>query len=248
MRQLIKLGILAAIASSLAGCGDAPGTVVDNGKQLGGLYIQKPNQNPNQNPQYELRQLMYNIGMAYHRTTNFTATVRIYQKGKTETASAKLDYTFAKPNRIALEVKEHSEGKKVGTKLVWNGGDQIAVKTKFVGFWMKTSLPASDDRLKDTCGYTMEQTGIGKMMNILLHPQAQVRILGRGMFRGMPVTQIEVISPARLPGVTRELFTLDQQHNPVVREMFSGQTLIYRYQMENMRLNTQLPNSAFTTE
>lgn len=200
------------------------------------------------NPQQQIQSLLSGVAQNYQRNTSFQAAVTVYVKNLSngQSMSGDMDYWFQKPNSTALYVKDSSDTASVGTKIIWMGGDQVAVRTKFIGFWVNTSLSLTDSRLADVRGDSLADTSVPKMMSVLLDPQAQDSIVGNGSYMGQPVTQISVVSRNSLPGVTNERFTIDTQTMmPVIREMYQDNQLTYRIQLQNVQINQPDP-SAFT--
>ncbi len=269
-----KLAVIAGVlAMGIAGCGSQSAVMPDNGGAVNGLQLSGPTsgypgtsgygspygsttnaygsagyaQNT-VNPQAQVQSLLSGVAQAYNQDTSIRAQVTVFvQNVQTgDSMSGDMDYWFQKPNSTALYVIDSSESNSVGTKLVWMGGDQVAVRTKFIGFWVNTSLSVTDSRLLDKRGDSLADTSVGRMMSTLLDPQAQVTMLGSGSYLGQPIVQIAVVSRQSLPGVTSERFTINTQSMlPVIREMYSGNQLTYRIQLKNVQLNAPDP-SAFT--
>lgn len=163
-----------------------------------------------------------------------------------QVSRAKTIYKFQKPNRVLLNILESTNEKVTGTRLLWTGGSQVQVKTKFVGFWVTVSLDVNDERIRDDRGYSIAQTSIPKTYETLLHPAAQVVFKGEGQVAGRPVDMLDVVSPASLKPTTREVFGIDRvSRTPVLREMYRGDKLIYRLQVEQITLNARLTAQDF---
>lgn len=254
MRQLrhglIKLVTTAMLVASVGCGGNSP--AIDSGGRLKDLKIQPTapatgSANPQLDPANEIAQIRQQVAFNYQRNNNLRADVTVYVKNlqKGDTESAKLDYWFQKPNSTALLIKEHSpKAAAAGTKMVWMGGEKLAIKTKFIGFWVKTSLPESDERLKDTRGDRISETAVPRMMKAILDPRAQVVLVGRGQFKGRPVVQLSLKSQFSLPRVESERISVDTtNYLPVVREMYEGGKLTYRLQLEGIKLNVHEPKA-----
>jgi hypothetical protein len=159
---------------------------------------------------------------------------------------AKSIYKFQKPNRVLLNILESTNEKVNGTRLLWTGGSQVQVKTKFVGFWVTVSLDVNDERIRDDRGYSIAQTSIPKTYETLLHPAAQVAFKGEGQVAGRPVELLNVMSPLSLKPTTREVYGIDRvSRTPVLREMYRGDKLIYRMQVEQITLNARFTSQDF---
>ncbi|HBN08508.1 MAG TPA: hypothetical protein DD435_07615 [Cyanobacteria bacterium UBA8530] len=251
MRNSLKTLILGLSMALMAGCGaDAPSMSPNAGKNLNGLVISAPAPNSGaQNPAQDLKVMLSDISSRYQRINSITSTITTYDSNGTKTVSSKAAACFQKPGKISIQVLEHTDGKAVGTKIVYLGSGQAKVKTKFFGFQVKVNLDLSDGRMCNTRGNTLAETGIVRMMSTLLDPNARTRILGQGALNGKPLAIVEVISNQSLRGITRELFFIDQQDKiPLVREMYEGNRLVYRSQFNNVALNGSLPSTAFTLD
>ncbi|MBM3275814.1 MAG: hypothetical protein FJZ00_11715 [Candidatus Sericytochromatia bacterium] len=248
-----RLAILAAtvVCGLTAACG-GNNPVIDDGKKLSDLKITPTSPatgsaTPGQDPLKEVAELRKKMAEVWARNNNLRADVTLYvknlQSGTVE--SAKLDYWFQKPNSTALYLKEHSKTAANGTKMVWQGGDKVAIKTKFIGFWVKTSLPESDDRLKDARGDKISDTSVPKMMQCLTDPAAQVAFLGRGKYKNRDIVQFSLKSKYMIARVDKEHIAVDTGNFlPVVREMYeAGGKLTYRLQLEGIKINVHEPKA-----
>lgn len=243
----LLLAVVAA-ASMLAGCGDPPGTVVDNGRQLNGLHVNQTPQAPNQ--QQILGQVEAGIRATYANTQALSCDITGYfvNKDSGAVSSNAARFAFEKPNKTMITVTQSTDGRQVGTKLVWSGGSQLAVHTKFIGFWINTSVDIHDARTTDGRGYFLDQTSLDKIMQTLLDSKNQVKLLGTGNLNGVPVAQLDLKSPDSFPGISHEVFVIDgQKMVPLSREMYDASNkLVYRMTMANMQLNPSLSSDTFT--
>ncbi|MNK72847.1 hypothetical protein D3C87_923330 [compost metagenome] len=244
---------LALVASVLAGCGGNPaGKVVDRGGKLKDLNLNQPQpgaNTPQQDPNRVI-QLMQLVGQAHTRNNSVACDlVAFFRKDNGSTTSMKTKYRFQKPKQTSMEILEATDGGTVGTKLVWNGGSDVAVKTKLLGFWLKTSLSVTDDRIKDSRGYRINETSLDQLYATLLHPQAKHELLSEGVLKGRPVAIVRLDSPMKLRGVTHEVFGIFvDTFTPAFRELYGGETLLMRLQIENARLNPQMEANAFNLD
>jgi hypothetical protein len=248
IKSLLSL-VLAAVV--LSGCGaDAPSTVVDRGGRLKDLNLnQSPNGAPQQNAQ-KVAQLMQMVAQAHARNNSVACDLTaFFRKDSGATSSMKTRYRFQKPKQTSMEILEASEGGTVGTKLVWNGGNDVAVKTKLLGFWLKTSLGITDSRIADARGYRINETSLDQMYATLLHAQAKHELLSEGMLKGRPVAIVRLDSPIKLRGVTHEIFGVYVDNFvPAFRELYGGDTLLMRLQIDNARLNPTMEKNAFNLD
>lgn len=241
----------------VAGCGADPGVMVDNGKSLKDLNVNKglPGQQQgvnNNNNQATLQALMGDMQRMRSTLRNVQCDLTGYFVSEKDNSvgSMQTRFCYELPNKTSLTIKQASKGDTVGTKLVWSGGQQIAVKTKLLGFWLKTSVDVHDGRTADHRGYFIDETGINPMMDTFFDTRNQVTLIGQGNLGGMPVIQVGVVSPRSLRGIAREVFTIDAQRKmPVVREMYDrNNRLVHRIRMDNIIMNTTMPSNAFNLE
>jgi outer membrane lipoprotein-sorting protein len=251
----------ASIAATTA-CGGPPPTVPDAGKQLKNINLVKgtgaqqpgtPGQQNDPRAQQQVwAQTVQEISRLRQTTVNLKCELVGYfvsiKDGKT--GSTLSDFYWQKPNTTALVVNKSSDGATQGTKIVWAGGSQMKVKTKFLGFWMKTSLEIHNEYAKDQRGYFIDETGIGPVMDTLVDPRNQVSIEGTGTMDGLPIMKVAIKSPRSLKGVASEVYVIDTNRKvPLVREMYdASKKLVFRIQMNKLVLNSQLPPSTFAIE
>jgi len=252
-KTLLTLLMTALSASLMTGCGEAPGTVTDDGKNMKDLRLNQSNQGmPQQNQQALIQQIIQGVTATRARVTNIRCDLTgFFVNEKTgQQGSNQAKFAFEKPNKTSIYVVQSSDPKTVGTKLVWTGGKDLAVKTKFIGFWVKTSIDIHDSRATDQRGFFLDETGITPLMDTLLDPRNQIQMLGTGQMNGVPVAQLSIVSPRSLRGISREVFTIDgQKMVPIVREMYDkSNKLVVRMRMDNMVLNSSMPSNTFQLE
>ncbi len=249
-KSLLSLVLLASI---LTGCGiDPPGKVVDRGSRLKDLKLNQSQpgaQNPQQDPNRVL-QLVQLVAQAHSRNNSVACDlIAFFRKDDGTTSSMKSKFRFKKPNQTSMEITEASQGGTVGTKLVWTGGKDVAIKTKLMGFWLKTSLDVNDSRIADARGYRINQTSLDQMFATFLHAQAKHELMSEGSLKGRPVAVVRVDSPMKLRGVTHEVFGIYVDNFvPAFRELYNGKTLLMRIQIDNARLNPSMESSAFNLD
>lgn|GEM_PF-1227874 len=254
--ERLAKGMVALVAGSLlvAGCGAKPSTVVDASKQIKDLKINQPSQGgagvpTGLNQQAFLQQLMQDITQVRNTTNSlqFDLTGYFIAIDTGQPASNKVHYCFEKPNKTSINILQSTDDRTVGTKLVWLGGSDVQVHTKFIGFWINTSVSERDSRMTDQRGYYLDQTGITPTMDLLLNPQNQVTLGGFGNMNGIPVCQLDIASPKQLQGISHEVFTIDGNRKvPIMREMYDqNNKLVFRIRMDNVILNGTLPSDTF---
>ena len=245
------LGLMLLSLSLLAGCG-APPTMV--GTPPTNLQLDNRNaagsSGQNFNQQAFLRQLLNEINATWisNQTISCTLTGNYVSLQDGTAGSNKINYDFEKPNKTSMTILQSSEGGMAGTKIVWTGGQQLAVHTQLMGFWLNTTLGIHDSRCTDQRGYYVDQTSISAMMDTLLDPQNQIRGLRLGTLNGVPVAQLDIVSPKSLQGISHEVFTIDGDKKvPIAREMYDqSNRLVDSIQMDNVVLNSTLPSNTFS--
>lgn len=183
------------------------------------------------------------------RDTSSTADIMLmcrYVKDDGTKAWIRSHYKYQKPRHNSVELLSGSDSKVEGTQLIWTGGGKVQVRTKFVGFWLNISLDLADDRLKDPAGYRLDQTAIDKVFDTLLWPQNQVSFLADGNQNGRPMTVLSVVSPLRLAPATREVFGVEKGTGvPLLHEMYKGDKLYFRSEVESNKANPKLTSADF---
>lgn len=244
-----RLLFLAALLAGglLSGCGEPPGAAVDDGKTL--RVVSDPTRSQQPDPQAIIRQALMGVQASYASLRNVTFDLAGYyvNEDSGQPGSNACHYVFEKPTKTAITVTQSTDARTVGTKLVWTGGKQMAAKTKFIGFWVKMSVDVHDPRAKDLRGYFIDDTCVPNIFGTLTDSRNQVKLLGTGNLDGVPVAQLEVVSPRSLRGIAREVFTIDGQRMlPVMREMYDrNNKLVFRIRLSNISANTSLPSTTF---
>jgi hypothetical protein len=161
-------------------------------------------------------------------------------------------YKYQKPSKNFLEILSANEPKVVGTKVAWSGsggGVKANVRTKFIGFWLTVSLDLHDERLRDKRGNFLDETSLDRSLATILDPGAQVAFKGEGELNGKRMAVIDVVSPLKLKNVTRDTFGIDlQTFQPILREMYKGEKLIYKMTIESAKLNPSLSSKDFAVD
>ncbi|MEB3220642.1 MAG: hypothetical protein VKS61_01050 [Candidatus Sericytochromatia bacterium] len=171
------------------------------------------------------------------------------QKDGGKTTRSRTHLKFRAPSHVMLEVLESSTPKVAGTRLLWKGGSQVTVKTQFVGFWVTVPLDVSDERVRDDRGYSLEQTSIPRTLDTLLHPQAVVTWRAEAQQGGRLMDVLDVVSPGRLAPTTREVYGIDRAtRTPILREMYQGDRVIHRMQVDQVTVNPTFTARDFTLE
>lgn len=261
MRRSIAILLIATSFAALAGCGKSPTAVKVKTSRQG---LQQTQQPTGQVPGFGLPgvpgapgaadprvgQLLQGIAALKQNGQSADTIVKVtYNKDDGTTKHVRSHYRFQKPSKHYLEVLASNEPKVVGTKVSWSGSNKANVRTKFIGFWLTVSLELHDDRLRDQRGNFLDETAIDRSLATIIDPGAQVSLKGEGELNGKRIAILDVVSPLKLKSVTRDVFGIDvQTFQPLMREMYKGDKLIYKMTVESAKLNPQLSSKDFAVE
>lgn len=159
--------------------------------------------------------------------------------------------TYQRPGMAAATLLDAREKRKIGTRLVYDGAETVALKTYFFGFLpIKVSLSVTDDRLLDAYKRSLKDTSTEQFVGVLLHPQAQVRRLGRYMMGDEPVELMEVRSPASWKGLSREVIGISHRLViPVYRDCYNERNQrIFHLELKGMRTNLPITAKDFSLD
>ncbi len=254
-RLLSRASSLACLL--VAGCGAAPATSPrDLTLQAGQGSPVRPDPRTQVPPQGardpRIATLLEAVARTHASTRNVTFTIQssgIEEKtGKPARNEGRL--TIEMPSRIACQITDSSDTKAIGTRMVWSGGKQMSVHTKFMGLWLKVQVDVHDARAADCRGYFLDEVSYPMAVQTLLDPRNQVTWLGMQPVDGRPCAMLGVVSPRSLRGIRREVFAVDTTTGAhVQREMFdASDRSVLRIQLRNLRLNPPLPSNAFTLD
>jgi hypothetical protein len=267
--SLRRLALIAVAATALAGCGQAnparPARALAGAAPVGGarpapgLPVAAPGAGvtdgsvPTAQPgaaDPRVSAVLAGVSQMRQaaRATDLHITLTcVKDSGKTSRSRTRLKYRA--PGHVMLEVLESSTPKVAGTRVLWKGGSQVTVKTQFVGFWVTVPLSITDERIRDDRGYSLDQTAIPRTLDTLLHPQASVTWRGEAQQGGRVMDVLDVVSPLRLTPATREVYGIDRAtRTPILREMYRGDKVIHRMQVDQVNVNPSFTARDFTLE
>lgn len=256
MRKPIAHLLLAATLVALPGCGVSnpakPARKVNgqtfNRAPMAGMTGQQPGMAQPGQVDPRVAPILAGIQQMRQAGTGADITVKItYNKDDGSTKHVKSRYKYQKStNRNFIEVLASNEEKVVGTKVSWKNDGKAQVRTKFIGFWVSVTLDLHDDRLRDQRGNFLDETSIDRSLATILDPGARVTFKAEGNLNGKPMVVLDVVSPQSLKNVTREVYGIDPTtFQPILREMYKGEKLIYKMTVENAKLNPTLKASDF---
>ncbi|MEB3330444.1 MAG: hypothetical protein VKQ33_14560 [Candidatus Sericytochromatia bacterium] len=169
--------------------------------------------------------------------------------GKRETNTLRMCYR--KPGTVASTVLEASDGKQVGTKLVFGPNGRVKLKTWFFGILpLKFDVPVSDARLLDSYGRSMRENTAEHLCGLLLDPASTVTWAGEGTLDGEPYDRLAVRSTRLWKAFTHEHVGVSRRLGlPVVREAFArGGKRVLLHELHGMVLNPSLPPAEFQVQ
>lgn len=242
---LMAAGLLAS--TMLAGCGANPAanSTPTRSQVPAQRLAPAPGYQPGQMPgaggggamDQKTQQLMQIIRQAYMTNTGFKATISTYEhgKGKTETDTLKIAYQKS-PLRMRLDILSATNSQAKGVKLHWEGGSDFKIKPTWMPFAVGVGI--DDNRVISLNGWTIKETDVTCIFNVLLDPSTQVKVLGDNQnFDGQMLTAVEVHSPKSPKGVDREVVGIDPTNGlPKARLMFQGQNLLYKLTVKSLQL------------
>lgn len=260
MRKPIALMLVAVALAGLTGCGQSnparPAKPLKSRTALQGMAPlgQQPGQaQPGMGAATDpkLAQLLQAVNQVRQTSSGADITVKMtYHKDDGSTKHVRSRYKYQKsPQRNYLEVLASSEEKVVGTKVSWGTNGKADVRTKFIGFWVTANLDLHDERLKDQRGNFLDETSIDRSFETLLDPRSRVTFKAEGNLNGRPMVVVDVVSPLSLKNVTREVYGIElATHTPILREMYKGDKLIWKMQVESAKANPTLSAKDFAVE
>lgn len=158
---------------------------------------------------------------------------------------------FKHPATMCATVVKAKDEKSVNTKLLYEGGDQIQLKTFFFGFLaIKITLPHDDARLVDAYKRSLKQTQTKQLFETILHPQATSAWIGEGTVAGEAVDFLDVQSPGSWKGISHEVVGISRRLNlPIMRDSFNHKNQrIVHLELKGMKLNFQPKSGDFSLD
>jgi outer membrane lipoprotein-sorting protein len=150
-----------------------------------------------------------------------------FQKMGAKTASGVYQLAGKQPRKLRIEIKQ---GNSTGTKLYWAGGSTIKVRPGGFLSAIALDLPLDDDRIISVRHYTLDQTDLPSMYNVMLDPANAVSTGEPGM--------VIVTGPRLLKGCVRMVARFDPTTSlPTSVEMSDTKEVVFRMQLRNFRRN-----------
>lgn len=159
--------------------------------------------------------------------------------------------TYQRPGMAAATILDARERRKIGTRLVFDGASKVALKTYFFGFLpIQVTLDVNDGRLLDSYKRSLKDTSTEQFVGVLLHPQAQVKRVGRYMMDGEAVELMDVRSPASWKELSREVIGISHRLLiPVYRDCYNQRNeRIFHLELKGMRTNIPTTKKDFSLD
>ncbi|MFN3428342.1 MAG: hypothetical protein ACK46X_00150 [Candidatus Sericytochromatia bacterium] len=183
----------------------------------------------------QAQQLLAGVRKAQTANRGFTATVQTWEKGAGKTEAGTLKIAFKKPSVMRLEIQKSTNTQAQGVKLRWEGGSEFKIKPTWMPFAVGVGI--TDKRVISLNGWTIKETDVTCILNVLLDPATQVKFLGPQTMEGLSLVAVEVRSPKSPKGVTHEVVGIDPQSGlPKARMLYKGQELVYKLSVKTMAL------------
>lgn len=241
LSTLLAAGVM--VATALVGCGAAP-TAPEKPTR------RQPAQQMQQLPQQgvgaqqaplagaagdaQVKQLLAAVAATNQRATGFSATLDVFDKGATGSNTQTLKVAFKKPNNLKINIVKDAGGNE-GVTALWAGSSKLQVKPKFPP--VTVSLDVTDKRVTSQNGWTIKDTGVAAILNVLLNPQNQIKSLGNQVVNGKNLAMLEVKSPVSPSGATHEVIGIDPAVNlPAFRAVYKGQTVMYKLSIKSISM------------
>lgn len=239
--------LLAALALSVAACGatDVP------------LAPDFPEPVPSDQPptaptDADTRTILATVAQAVAQTRTWRATAHSEVIGPDGSRDFNVSrITYQRPGMAAATILDAREKRKIGTRLVFDGAKSVALKTYFFGFLpIKVTLDVNDGRLLDSYKRSLKDTSTEQFVGVLLHPEAQVKRIGRYMMDGEPVELMDVRSPASWKELSREVIGVSHRLLiPVYRDCYDAKnTRIFHLELKGMRTNFPVTKKDFSLD
>lgn len=179
------------------------------------------------------------VRQAQQAQQGFSANILTYEKGPDGASTSQtMDVWWKRPSTLKIHITKGA-GSSNDAKVLWTGGSSMQVRPSYLPFG-SVSVDITDNRVMSANGWTIKETDISCILNVLLDPSSQVKVLAGGApqaVEGKNVIMLQVTSPKSPKGVTMEQMGVDPSLNlPVVRMMYKGNTLAYKLVAKTFKL------------
>lgn len=211
-------------------------------RQPTNLKAATPSQPKASSPSLSITQsLLQKTRARFESLQNFRGMAEIFEtKPGKGPVKAKLKVTFMKPGSSHLEIVDHSNSLYKGAKLAYKSGSQsVTGRPGGAMSFMKMTLPMSDDKVTSRRGYRLDQVDTLAIVNRLIRPELNPKLLGKTTVNGRPVAVLEYQTSGHFdPLITKELLGIDMETYFVrIHEMYAGEELVYSLKLPEVQLN-----------
>jgi hypothetical protein len=183
----------------------------------------------------KVQQLLAAVRQAQTVNKGFVATIQTYEKGKGKTEVGTLKVAFKKPSVMRLDIQKSTNTQAIGVKLRWEGGNEFKIKPTWMPFAVGVGI--DDKRVISLNNWTIKETDVTCILNVLLDPATQVKFIGDQVVDGLPLTLVEARSPKSPKGVTHEVVGIDRATGlPKARMLYKGQELAYKLVVKSLSM------------
>lgn len=173
---------------------------------------------------------------------------RIYEWGayRGRTDRRAVNYYYAQPGRIRVDVLDGSNAFETGSTLVFTGGEKVEGHKGGFLSWAVVKLDKYDPMVVTTRGLALDQTTVGAILAWLELglEKGRVEVLMRN---GNIWLTIDGIDPILNDGITREVVAFDPKSClPVYSSSYAGTVQVLSSRWSDYAINTGLPERLFT--
>lgn len=205
---------------------------------------------PSDSTEADVKKLLSWVFQQSDATRNWTATAYSELIDPQGHKGFTLSRTASKrPEILAATVLECDDHKKVGTKLVFDGVSQVALRTTFFGFFsIRLKLAVDDKRLLDPYNRSLKDSSTHQLFEVLR--RGQTKRLGLSSMGGENVEMLEVRSSASWQGISREVIGISSRLGlPVYRGCYDGRNRrIFCLELRGMKTNVAFSSREFTLD
>jgi outer membrane lipoprotein-sorting protein len=187
---------------------------------------------------------------AYDKVQTYVGRIAVTTNVNGKHQANKYLLALEKPNKTALTVLESpSQRGAVGTKIVWHGGANCDVKTRFFGFPLALSPRYDDPRLAGARGDNMWDLSVANAVLMTRDPRTRFKPLREETLMGRRMHVVEIRSPKLLKGIDYEVLWLDDALRlPFARDMVQDGQVVYHVEVETFKFDTVLPANTFSLD
>lgn len=249
---MFKVGVgTTALLLGLTGCGSASTTVAPpKGEET---PVLKPVTPPDQGDP-EGKEIIARFKAKVPLTKTVTGTGHSWQvnpDGERDYCVSRMSLKHGSVNEpftMAAKVTEAKDKKVVGTKVIYNGRDQIRIKTFVFGFLaVKATIAVDDPRIVDKYKRSFKDTSLDQWLAVLNDPNAKTKVIGGFSLRGEPLDLLEVKSKVSWKDVSKEIFGVSKRSDmPIYRDSYNLAGKVFKHiDMEGLKTNVSFGSSEF---